>query len=144
VASECYFPAPGRAKRRKREGEVSSGKERESELLARLRKLEGLVESLSGEVEEAKNEARLDENGTWLSTGAGIPSGDREGEKRDKVRVGGTEDKNKTKKVMYNEQSCPEVGRLVIDEGKSRYISNSFWAGLAGEASPSSLHRATY
>jgi hypothetical protein len=52
----CVFPAPGRAPRRPRQKEAISGSkqpssEREVELMKRLRKLEGIVEELSGQVE---------------------------------------------------------------------------------------------
>lgn len=52
----CVFPAPGRAPRRPRQKEAHSGNkqpssEREVELMKRLRKLEGIVEELSGQVE---------------------------------------------------------------------------------------------
>ena len=50
AGSVCVFPAPGRAPRRPRQGgKVVS--EREAELLKRLRRLEGVVEESSGQVE---------------------------------------------------------------------------------------------
>ena len=50
AGQQCVFPAPGRAPRRPRTGgKVVS--EREAELLKRLRRLEGVVEELSGQVE---------------------------------------------------------------------------------------------
>src|SRR5277367_6126166 len=46
--TQCVFPAPGRAPRRPRTGGKGSS-EREAELLKRLRRLEGVVEELSGQ-----------------------------------------------------------------------------------------------
>lgn len=57
---QCIFPAPGRAPRRPRPRDpatahpapqVGGSHRRESELLERLRKLEGIVEELSGQIE---------------------------------------------------------------------------------------------
>lgn len=54
----CIFPAPGRAPRRQRPrdgiappGMKPHSSEREAELMKRLRKLEGIVEELSGQIE---------------------------------------------------------------------------------------------
>src|SRR5277367_2671505 len=48
---ECVYPGPGRAPRRPKSGAVKGATERETELLKRLRRLEGVVEELSGQVE---------------------------------------------------------------------------------------------
>ncbi|OCT49494.1 putative C6 transcription factor [Cladophialophora carrionii] len=109
---ECVFPGPGRAPRKSR-------KPPDAELLARLRRLEGVVHSLG---------AQVDENGVispTLTRSADIrarfgdaqagdsPSSDRSDAKRQSI------DKN--------------LGRLVISEDRSRYVSNAFWTGMSDE-----------
>ncbi|MCJ1389916.1 hypothetical protein MMC18_002773 [Xylographa bjoerkii] len=118
---ECIFPRPGRAPRR-------SKKPSDSELLARLRRLEGVVQSLgkgadgedlSPEVEETheNQQSLIDDESEEPPHGLGLPPGCV---RRDKVSDSST----KLEKDM---------GRLVIGGGKSRYVSNSFWANLTTE-----------
>ena len=122
---ECIFPRPGRAPRR-------SKKPPDSELLARLRRLEGVVQSL----------------------GKGVDGEDLTPEHEDDVEA------EAATKLEEVEQSHPlhlpilgqpigchmraqapldstgvdkEMGRLVFEEGRSRYVSNNFWASLTSE-----------
>lgn len=81
----------------------------------RLRKLEGVVQSLNAQVEENENENKSrEENG-------GCPSGRRSIDSPSvavDTSVEGLENR---------------FGRLVVDQGRSRYINNSFWASLNNE-----------
>ncbi|MCJ1403938.1 hypothetical protein MMC11_007161 [Xylographa trunciseda] len=118
---ECIFPRPGRAPRR-------SKKPPDSELLARLRRLEGVVQSLGKgadgedlvpELEERiENQQKPKNDESEESQHAlGRPPGCK---RRDMVSDGSTElDK--------------DLGRLFVGDGKSRYVSNSFWANLTNE-----------
>jgi len=109
---DCIFPAPGRAPRRPR-------KPPDGELLARLRRLEGVVHSLGVQVDDEEGEpSGNDKEGS--SSGAQVkhePGTDTE-------VIGDV-----------NTSSLSEsFGRLVIDEkGRSRYVNNRFWAALSNE-----------
>jgi len=128
----CVFPAPGRAPRKVRK----IGEGRDKELLERLRRLEGVVKGMGVEVPGGKetnhlsNEAERDEsvlqkrdaeqhNG---STANGAPSVDAEEDFQRKTRL-----------VDHRGSFENRFGRLVVNEGKSRYINNSFWANLSNE-----------
>lgn len=106
--SECAYPHPGRAPRRPR-------KPADNELLKRLAKLEGVVEELSaGGVEipsltEQDDSAKLKHQRPFPKQSALTPSSSNE------------------------EELEQRFGRLVIHEGKSRYLTPSFWASLADE-----------
>ena len=137
--SQCVFPAPGRAPRRPRQGKVVT--EREAELLKRLRRLEGVVEELSGQVEI---EAVKHSPGSDHSHKDGDSTGGSN--KSNTVRVVGMDEGTGTRKTwvarVFNmgdgppktafgaDQMNNAMGRLVLDEGKSSYVANPFWASL--------------
>jgi hypothetical protein len=98
-------------------------------LLKRLRRLEGVVEELSGQVEiESSRQSRGGE-GDSANTSNTNP-----------VRVVGMDEGMASTKAwagrMLDVGGGPpapdrienELGKLVIDEGKSAYVSNAFWA----------------
>ena len=116
--------------------------EREAELLKRLRRLEGVVEELSGQV-ELEGLA-----GIKHSPESNNSSMDRESEpaadSNKIVRVIGMDEGTGTKENWINRsfnlgEGPPNspfkiesaLGLLTIDEGKSQYISNPFWASIA-------------
>lgn len=113
---ECVFPGPGRAPRKSR-------KAPDAELLSRLRKLEGVVHNLG---------AHVDENGVVVSPalagsadirarfGEHHPAGDSPGS-----------DRSDSKRHSIDKQ----LGRLVINEDRSRYVSNAFWTAMSDEVS---------
>lgn len=157
---QCIFPAPGRAPRRPRPrdplapspaGQSSGTSRRESELLDRLRKLEGIVEELSGQIEG--------ERGASASTGS--PEGPHHQQGADEPSgpgylgahgVGGggallIGDENATglagaassgppPSYEANASLYKQFGRLVINKGRGRYISSAFWSRLKDEVSP--------
>lgn len=112
---ECIFPGPGRAPRKAR-------KPPDTELLARLRRLEGVVQNLGAQVD--------DEDGAAISTGVRPPSGSQSPTDRDLVNNYCDAD---PKRPLPKRPLDKEFGRLVIDEGRSRYVSNAFWASLGDE-----------
>lgn len=112
---ECIFPGPGRAPRKAR-------KPPDTELLARLRRLEGVVQNLGAQVD--------DEDGAAISTGVRPPSGSQSPIERDLVNNYCDAD---PKRALPKRPLYKEFGRLVIDEGRSRYVSNAFWASLGDE-----------
>lgn len=141
--TECVYPGPGRASRQPKH--PKTGNDREAELLKRLRRLEGVVEELSGQLEL--------ENTKASPTSSGERDGDKENSEAGKegkrngssVRVVGMDEGSATSRTWIKRlhgmgEGPPrsttmekEFGRLVIDEGKSRYVSSSFWASLNGE-----------
>jgi len=147
AGQQCVFPAPGRAPRRPRAGgKVVS--EREAELLKRLRRLEGVVEELSGQVEiEAVKHSPSSDNSS--SHKDSEPPSDTTNGKGNTVRVVGMDEGGGTRKAWITRTfrvgggppktafSADElntgVGRLVLDEGKSRYVSSPFWASISDE-----------
>lgn len=144
AGSECIFPAPGRAPRKPRQGgKVVS--EREAELLKRLRRLEGVVEELSGQVElEAARQSPSSENSSAHKDGdsAGDPN-----TKAHNVRVVGMDEGTRNswlvkgfrigngpaKRAFNVEAATQGIGKLVLDEGKSRYVASTFWASITDE-----------
>lgn len=119
---ECIFPGPGRAPRKSR-------KLPDGELMERLRRLEGVVQSLNAQVEEHEQaDAEREKNGGGCPLGTageeqgGCPSG---------------RDQQGASVVVDNSVEGLETrfGRLVVDQGRSRYINNSFWASLNNEVS---------
>ena len=150
AGSQCVFPAPGRAPRRPRAGgKVVS--EREAELLKRLRRLEGVVEELSGqvEVEAVKQSPASDQSSQHRDTESATDSTSKSAH----VRVVGMDEGTGTKKewitrawrigggppktafIAGSDNTGTEVGigRLVVDEGKSRYVSHPFWSQITDE-----------
>ena len=121
---ECIFPGPGRAPRRTR-------KPPDTELLARLRRLEGVVQSLG---------KGIDEDGETV-----IEPAEAEQEQSQVPQQNGTEDAKPMvpclgakmhepkKDDQANKMMVKEFGRLVVEDGRSRYVSNKFWTSLSDE-----------
>ncbi|EMC99905.1 hypothetical protein BAUCODRAFT_63686, partial [Baudoinia panamericana UAMH 10762] len=126
---ECVFPAPGRAPRKTRK----LGEGRDKELLERLRRLEGVVKGLGVEV--------TDGDGNDDTDGAGAAAEQQKAQDSVDSSPGAvakmTTDNNGSKARAIEEQQQRrfenKFGRLVINEGKSRYVNNSFWANLSNE-----------
>jgi hypothetical protein len=106
---ECVFPGPGRAPRKSR-------KPPDGELLDRLRRLEGVVQTLNAQVEEHEQEAAERES---KPASSGCPNS---------PRASSTVAVDNSVEGLEN-----RFGRLVVDHGRSRYINNSFWASLNNE-----------
>lgn len=113
--------------------------EREAELLKRLRRLESVVEELSGQVEV---EPVKHSPGSEHSPKDGDSSGGSH--KSNSVRVVGMDEGTGTRRTWvaraFNLGEGPpkrifsvdqSMGRLVLDEGKSSYVANPFWANLS-------------
>lgn len=111
---ECVFPGPGRAKRKSR-------KPQDAELLARLKKLEGVIQSLGAQVEEEK--------GTRGPSVMASIQGELEAHREQSSCQNGHTDPKRRSSMIIDK----ELGRLVINEGRSRYVSNTFWASMGDE-----------
>ncbi|KAF2465369.1 uncharacterized protein BDR25DRAFT_346238 [Lindgomyces ingoldianus] len=108
---ECVFPGPGRAPRKSR-------KPPDGELMDRLRRLEGVVKTLNAQVEEHELEKEGEQRSRQGSMSM-CPNGSRESPS---VAVDNSVEGLESR-----------FGRLVVDQGRSRYINNSFWASLNNE-----------
>ncbi|KAL8811084.1 MAG: hypothetical protein Q9200_002082 [Gallowayella weberi] len=117
---------PGRAPRRSR-------KPPDAELLARLRRLEGVVQKFSKNLDEEEGNGE-DTKDEAILTNDTLPSTPRSPkEEKDKLPnscglFNGPEPRKKSLDGISK-----EFGRLVVDEGRSRYVSNNFWNSLGEE-----------
>lgn len=98
AGTTCAYPLPERATRRSRKPR------RNDDLVARIKKLEGLVDELNG-------------SQTGEQHRAGGPKAEGEHGKETS-----TTDSTRLEQAF---------GRLLVDEGKSRYVASSVWAGLS-------------
>ena len=160
----CVFPAPGRAPRKPRSA-AKPISDREAELLKRLRRLEGVVEELSGhnEVEQTKRSPSSDTSSlpkegdhheqksntnamkvvgmdegsgsrkAWISRGGYLDNFIVSRRLRELSADTGTAFSlgNGPPRSMFDVEKG--IGRLVLDEGKSHYVSNPFWGKLLEE-----------
>lgn len=118
---ECIFPGPGRAPRK-------SKKPPDTELLVRLRRLEGVVQSLGAQVDE---EGTVTQNGVVQSPKAMATIADQL-QRSDSGRNSPGSDAS-GEGYTHRGSIDKQVGRLVINEGRSRYVSNAFWASMGDE-----------
>ena len=134
--SVCVFPAPGRAPRKPR-------KPQDAELMDRLRRLEGVVQSLGAQVQsdDGENPSKDDKELTPNDTGNEASEKNPETHE-DKIRKAIKELRD-LKREQWEKDGRPKppvdtglenrFGRLVVGDGKSRYINPSFWASLSHE-----------
>lgn len=121
---ECIFPRPGRAPRR-------SKKPPDSELLARLRRLEGVVQSLGKGVDGEDLSPDHAEGGEGRNAGEGDATNPQGNSGRPQ---GATLRCTSGRKALTDTTGLEkEMGRLVVGDGRSRYMSNNFWASLTSE-----------
>ncbi|KAL8913249.1 MAG: hypothetical protein Q9171_001896 [Xanthocarpia ochracea] len=124
---ECVFPGPGRAPRRSR-------KPLDAELLARLRRLEGVVQHLGQNLDEERENGEdgvQDDAMPTNDTDASLPKSPKEEKKKIPTSCGLFNGPEPRKKSV--DGVAREFGRLVVDEGRSRYVSNKFWNSLGEE-----------
>ena len=119
---ECIFPGPGRAPRKSR-------KPPDTELLARLRRLEGVVQSLGAQVDD---EGTVTQNGVVQSPRAMATIADQL-HRSDSGRNSPGSDASGEAGFAHRGSMDKQIGRLVINDGRSRYVSNAFWASMGDE-----------
>lgn len=139
----CVFPAPGRAPRQQKPRDPNappkSSSQREAELVKRLRKLEGIVEELSGQI-EVESTGRNTESPN-ASSGYDNPqrtmSGGLEGAGSDS-KDGEPSSDFARKKDMHQ-----QFGRMVLSDqkGTTRYVSSGFWSKMNDEVRSSNKYR---
>lgn len=164
----CVFPPPGRAPRRPRAKETNitnktQTSEREVELMKRLRKLEGIVEELSGQVEldavrhgssagqspenMVDGEPPVPRRSGSTTSGGSLGQGSLAGglARADSAATSSTRSGPAVQRaeVQPLERTVSadvnkSFGRLVLnDKGRSRYISNEIWSKINDEVSRS-------
>lgn len=147
----CIFPAPGRAPRRPRPRDPNAPpkqtSEREVELIKRLRKLEGIVEELSGQIEvEARHPSSAGES---PEDATHDPERKRQDSSNSPHYVAPPRYPSQpaapgrltsTRDSSWGPLQSPtlgvnkDFGRLVLnDKGKTRYVSNAFWSKMNDE-----------
>jgi hypothetical protein len=129
------------------------GEGRDKELLERLRRLEGVVKNLGVEVPEGEeykdaNVGAVDDGKVAADAGRRAVSGDTalpqetanvpQGDLKRRWTASHTDGPGPEPKSRWAEESAKgrlehRFGRLVVNEGRSRYINNSFWANLSNE-----------
>ena len=124
---ECIFPGPGRAPRRSR-------KPPDTELLARLRRLEGVVQSLGKGLEE--DGGSIEAGGTEIEPFKPPELGEDDANSKSCPRshedgIFGLHTANR--ETQEPEKMFKEFGRLTVEGGRSRYVSNKFWVSLSEE-----------
>ncbi|KXJ96259.1 fungal-specific transcription factor domain-domain-containing protein [Microdochium bolleyi] len=144
---QCIFPAPGRAPRRPRPKDPNAppkqASEREVELMKRLRKLEGIVEDLSGQVEFETGKHPSSNDGSPVAT-ADVAHDDRhlnlDQRRAPHSDPGDSAAKANHRRSLDSGISSPTIGvrrdfgRLVLNEkGKTKYVSNALWAKVNDE-----------
>ncbi|KAK8166548.1 fungal-specific transcription factor domain-containing protein [Phyllosticta citrichinensis] len=128
---DCIFPAPGRAPRKPR-------KPADAELLDRLKKLEGVVKTLGGVPSISETEGPTQEAEKAESQQAQDQEPEPEPREEENVSQEFCSRGAVPGRYLPPENSAlagleTRFGRLVVDEGKSRYINSSFWANLDNE-----------
>lgn len=122
--SDCMYPAPGRAPRQTRPNVPSKAvpTEREADLIKRLRKLEGLVQELSGSsagAYDAESPKAQEDHTTSQS---------------DIVKETADEVKRETESRNFTNMN-KQLGRLILHDGEptARYVNSGFFAKLNDE-----------
>ncbi|KAJ5278918.1 hypothetical protein N7478_004290 [Penicillium angulare] len=150
AGTDCIFPPPGRAPRK-------SKRPPDAELLSRLRRLEGVIEHLSGKNGETGSNSSLSPTQILNSTFPSAPqtnttntttspppqfshlptttntNTDPASSADAKAQNGVCPFEDSDPKKLAPRKFENEFGRLVIDEGRSRYVSNRLWASLGDE-----------
>ncbi|KAJ5746503.1 hypothetical protein N7520_011685 [Penicillium odoratum] len=135
---DCVFPPPGRAPRR-------SKRPPDAELLSRLRRLEGVIQHLSEKNGEAGSVSSVSPTQPASSSLSSAAVTNTTANTSPPTTINPTTfvdaklqngvcpfEDNDPKKITPNKFEN-EFGRLVIDEGRSRYVSNRLWASLGDE-----------
>jgi hypothetical protein len=152
----CVFPAPGRAPRRPKDPNQppKNTSQREVELVKRLRKLEGIVEELSEQVEveagggfdsPGHESAAAGLSGSGRSSISGLqrqPSGNLESASSIKPGADGAIDgPDGPKRGNFHRK----FGRLILSDPKptAKYVSNGFWSKLNDEVCDHRVRRWT-
>ncbi|XP_014557401.1 hypothetical protein COCVIDRAFT_97148 [Bipolaris victoriae FI3] len=121
---DCVFPGPGRAPRKSR-------KPPDAELLERLRRLEGVVTSLNAQVEGHDSNSSTSNNNDNAADRQREPTAAAAAQDQCPLGITTTTSTAPSDDSLQGLEA--RFGRLVVENGRSRYINNSFWASLNNE-----------
>lgn len=154
----CIFPAPGRKPRQPRPRDPNAPpkqfSKREVELVKRLKKLEGIVEELSGQIEIDSKANSPD--AVHPSSAHGVPAPRRSGSASTNVgRPHGssssatgehsmspyapspkdTDSTSDASEAARRKDVKQQFGRLVLNDhkGRTKYVSSAFWSKMTDE-----------
>lgn len=145
----CVFPAPGRAPRQPRPKDPNAPPKttthREAELVKRLKKLEGIVEELSGQIEVESSGRGASSAGspdaphlTAASRSASLVGQAYRGASDSYGQSANDGDVTDSHSPLTRQDDVnTKLGRLVLNDhkGSTRYVTNGFWSKLNDEAS---------
>ncbi|SPJ72796.1 uncharacterized protein FTOL_02525 [Fusarium torulosum] len=151
----CVFPAPGRAPRQPRRKDpnapTKNSSQREIELMKRLRKLEGIVEELSGQIEvesggkdpSSASSPEAAHTGQNISFETSAPNPQRHlsnaSSHHGNMGMVGDSPRGSDATSEHSEAARKNMhkkfGRLVLNDtgGSRRYVSHGFWSKLNDE-----------
>lgn len=138
----CIFPAPGRAPRQQRPKDPNappkSSSQREVELVKRLRKLEGIVEELSGQIEVESGSGRQAHSesprvGSIGGEGSSLSHYSSSLDFFGRPSSEGGHDTNPD--ILRKRDVGHQFGRMVLGDqkGTARYVSSGFWSKMNDE-----------
>ena len=124
---ECIFRVPSAPRRRKK-------RTQDDILLARLKKCEDLLKSKGLDIDDPDTLTRT------ATSSSNVESPSRT---QSISQIGSPDVSNNTDNIYRPAFASPEIrrtGRLIKDQGKSRFIENNLWASLSDEVSKMQLH----
>lgn len=113
---DCIYPAPGRAPRKPR-------KPPDAELLKRLRRLEGVVQGLGAQVDDENKPFSPSDQHSRNNSIGNVSRTSSIAKERCPLEI----------QAGLDEVSELPLGKLVVSDGKSRYVNNSYWASIGNE-----------
>ncbi|KAF1737516.1 Bikaverin cluster transcription factor bik5 [Beauveria bassiana] len=138
----CIFPAPGRAPRQQKPKDPNappkSSSQREVELIKRLRKLEGIVEELSGQIEvESGSGRQAHSESPRVATSGEASSHSQYSSSLDLFggRPASESGHETNPDVLRKRDVSQQFGRMVLGDhkGTTRYVSSGFWSKMNDE-----------
>lgn len=118
---ECTFPSPFRhSSRQTKDKHVSGNKDANEDILKRIKKIESAMQDLNALKKDVlRSRKRRKEQSS------------EDSEEDGSLSAGGEDHGHGNSGVTDSLDHA--VGKLIIEEGKSRYISGGFWSGLEEE-----------
>ncbi|XWW95285.1 hypothetical protein V2A60_003241 [Cordyceps javanica] len=137
----CIFPAPGRAPRQQKPKDPNAppktSSQREVELIKRLRKLEGIVEELSGQIEVESGSGRQAHSESPRVGTSGETSHSHYSSSLDLFggRPSSESGHDTNPDNLRKREIGQQFGRMVLGDhkGTTRYVSSGFWSKMNDE-----------
>jgi hypothetical protein len=147
----CIFPAPGRKPRQPRPRDPNAPQKnfskREAEMVKRLKKLEGIVEELSGQIDVDASKSNSPESAqahygaprrtTSHNSTRQHSMSAKEGPVSPHASVGSRDGDSVSdaSEATRREKTRSQFGRMILNDhkGKTRYVSSAFWSKMNDE-----------